>query len=82
MYKGFGIALDSTGEGIVEFYDRDLVETRRLLKELGLKMSKPSRFNNSNAMLVHVHRDRSVPADIVAQVEATFRSRGYVVGPR
>lgn len=82
MYKALGIALDSGGEGIVEFYDSDLRETRELFKDLGLKMSKPRRFNNSRAMLVHILRDRSVPADIAAQVEATFRSRGYVVGPR
>ena len=82
MHKALGIAFDSNGEGIVEFYEWDLREARKLLKELGLKVSKPRRFNHSRAMLLHVVPDRDVPLDIVAQVEATFRSRGYFVGPR
>lgn len=82
VHKVLGMALDSAGEGNVVFYDVDLREVRYLLETFGLLTTRGQRFNDSRVMLLYVVRDSDVPADVVPQVEATFRSRGYAVGPR
>lgn len=82
MNKVLGMALNSDGEGNVVFYKDDLREARYLLNEFGLRTSRGHKFNDSRVMLLYVLRDGDVPADVVVQVEAKFRSRGYTVGPR
>lgn len=82
MSKVLGMALNPDGEGNVVFYDVDLREVRCLLQTFGLQTSKGQRFNNSRIMLFYVLQDGDVSIDVVTQVEAKFRSRGYAVGPR
>ena len=82
MSKVLGMALNPDGEGNVVFYDVDLREVRYLLQEFGLQTCKGRKFNDSRVMLLYVLQDGDVSIDVVAQVEAKFRARGYAVGPR
>ena len=82
MRKVLGMALNPDGEGNVVFYDVDLREVRYLLQEFGLQTGRGRKFNDSRVMLLYVLQDGDVAIDVVAQVEAKFRSRGYAVGPR